>query len=634
MQTHRRRVIHLLGMMLMLASMMLQSAVAMSAPNQQTEGVLAFVNVNVIPMDTERVLEDQTVVIEGDRIAAVGPADAVTIPANAQIVQAADHYLIPGLADMHWHFGDSPDSLTLAVANGVTTIQNLNAEPPHLAWAAEVAAGERFGPRVINGPHAVGLPPDIQFVFGWLNQSTAPLFSLNSYVDALGQRFREPYGFQYDAESGRRFVHQAKELGGDFIKTNLFVTHETFDAIVETAGELGMKVQGHVWDDIGLEHYIKAGAQVHHTTELAPYLSRNAIQGIPAQKWDFQSMDKLPQLVALMQEQAMAFTPTVDISWYIRQHYVDFDALLQTPQIRYVPPTTLRGWRNREENLVYLNFGEDESNLEVMDRFDEFQAELLQALVEADVMLLAGTDCTALPGMVWGYTLHQELEMLTGYDLTPYQALATATRNPAAFMDELDEWGTAEVGKRADLVLLRANPLAEIANTQDIAGVVLRGAWHDQAALQQMLDELAATYEAQAAGAVELAPFAGEAFSGVTPTGWNELQPSVYARGNPAEDPTILGQFVVPTAERDAFLGEILTNLGVDELPPEAVRTLDAEVLSWSLYLVPGDVMVAVALAEVDANTYMVVMQASADEFDGLAEALLVPAVMALAPVK
>ena len=258
MQTHRRRFIRLLGIMLMLAASMLQSVVATAAPIQQSGSAVAFVNVNVIPMDTERALENQTVVIEGDRITAIGPADAVTVPANAQVVEAAGHYLIPGLADMHWHISRNPDSLTLAVANGITTIQNLNSMPQDLAWAAEVATGERFGPRVISGPHAVGLPPDFQFVFDWLNQRTAPLFSLNGYVVAFGQRFRDPYGFQYDAETGRRFVHHAKELGGDFIKTNIFLNREAFDAIVETAAALNMKVQGHVWGDIGLEHYIEA----------------------------------------------------------------------------------------------------------------------------------------------------------------------------------------------------------------------------------------------------------------------------------------------------------------------------------------------------------------------------------------
>jgi len=135
-------------------------------------------------------------------------------------------------------------------------------------------------------------------------------------------------------------------------------------------------------------------------------------------------------------------------------------------------------------------------------------------------------------------------------------------------------------------------------------------------------------------GEIVLEPFTNEeaGFSTVIPTGWQELQPGVYSRGNPAVDPTILGQLAAPAGDREAFLGEILTNLGVAALPETPVRVMDSDALSWSLYLVSGDPTTAVALAETDTTTYIVVLRAAADELDALADELLVPAIMALTP--
>ena len=138
------------------------------------------------------------------------------------------------------------------------------------------------------------------------------------------------------------------------------------------------------------------------------------------------------------------------------------------------------------------------------------------------------------------------------------------------------------------------------------------------------------------AGEVVLEPYTNEevGFTTVIPTGWQELQPGVYSRGNPAVDPTILVQLAAPTANSETFIGEILANLGVAALPETPVRVMDSDALSWSLYLVSGDPTTAVALAESDTTTYMVAMKASGDEFDALADSLLVPAIMAFTPAE
>ena len=244
MKTHLPSLTSILKLWLLLPMLLLPAATAAASPNTQTERVVAITHVNIIPMDSERLLEDQTIIIRGDRIAKIGPADQLTAPSNAQVIDGQGAFLMPGLADMHYHVDQDPVSLTLAVANGVTTVQNFNALPEDMALAAQTEAGQLFAPRIINGPHAVGYPPDFGFMIERVNQSLGPFFSLQAYENSL----RAPgYGFQIDAETGRKFVLHAKEIGGDFIKTNLFVGREAFDAIVETANDLDMKVQGHVW---------------------------------------------------------------------------------------------------------------------------------------------------------------------------------------------------------------------------------------------------------------------------------------------------------------------------------------------------------------------------------------------------
>jgi len=451
--------------------------------------MIAIVRVSVIPMDSERLLEDQSVIISGGRIAAMGSAAQISVPDGAQIVDGHGAFLLPGLADMHYHVDQNPTSLILAVANGVTTVQNFNATPEDITLATQTEAGELFGPRIINGPHALGLPPDADFMFRRLSKIVAPFFSLQDHINT----FRPDYDFQVDTKSGRDFVFHVKEIGGDFIKTNLFVSREAFDAIIGAAGELDMKVQGHVWGDIGLEHYIESGAQVHHVSEIAPYLSENNPQGIPLQKYDLLNVEaKLPQLIDLMQRNGMTFTLTVNLFWYAGQHYRDFKGLMAEPQLRYLPQEMVDEWQNPETNFVYQFFGPDQTSGEFPQRMEDFQSRLIKALRDAGIRLLAGTDATAAPGSVWGLSLHKEIELFNEYGLTPYQALETTTRLPAEFYDEGDEWGTVEVGKRADLLLLGANPLEDITNTREIVGVVLRGQWFPQEMLQAKLDEILA----------------------------------------------------------------------------------------------------------------------------------------------
>ena len=146
----------------------------------QAPQIAAFVKVNVIPMETEVMLENQTVIVEGDRITAIGPTDEVTVPEGAQVIDGHGAYLMPGLADMHTHLSFDPDPgfMSLYLAQGVTTIRNLNGLPIHLEWRDKVASGQWLGPTIYtSGPALAGIPADSQWI-GMLFRSAVVLLPI------------------------------------------------------------------------------------------------------------------------------------------------------------------------------------------------------------------------------------------------------------------------------------------------------------------------------------------------------------------------------------------------------------------------------------------------------------------------
>jgi hypothetical protein len=238
---------------------------------------------------------------------------------------------------------------------------------------------------------------------------------------------------------------------------------------------------------------------------------------------------------------------------------------------------------------------------------------------------------------VWGFAIHQELELFVRAGLTPYQALEASTRIPSEVMGDPEEWGTIEAGKRADMVLLGANPLDNIGSTREIVGVMVRGQWLPQETLQGMLDELAAKYEAVAQGAVTMEPVTLDAFgiSGLAPVGWKELEPGVYARGNPDVDPTMLLQLSAPGTSAESLALSALANFGLTELPAEPFGDYESATLAWTLYQLESPMApMAVAMTETDSAAYLVLLAAPGKEIEALVEAVFLPAVDALTPIE
>jgi imidazolonepropionase-like amidohydrolase len=476
-------------------------------PIAQSGETIAFVDVNVIPMDTEHVLESQTVIVQDDRIVEIGATNDISVPPRARVIDGNGMYLIPGLTDTHFHILDNMDSLTLAIANGITTVRDPNADYVRtgqeiLAARDRIKAGEQEGPMITVAKSILGPSARVQVLLDNADKVVGPWLS-GDWGNAIS--------IANDPISGRALVLKAYEEGYDIIKVNWYLNRETFDGIVAAAAELGMPVLAHVPADVGIEAVIRSGVEIQHNGNLLAFYAKDYVRQPGPNYLDIfdlsEADQRLPQLVRLMKENGVAFTPTmaVDVTAFeLFDNLPDWSraAILQRPEYRYAPPAYMSQWTNAaggEFGVVAKGRGVA-SVAEIVpppaarEQIMALHLRQLKALVEAGVPVMTGSDASAV-GVVWGFSIHEELGLFVKAGLTPYQALEASTRIPSEVMGDPQEWGTIEVGKRADLVLLNANPLEKISNTREIEGVMVSGRWLPQETLRDMLNDLAAKYQ-------------------------------------------------------------------------------------------------------------------------------------------
>ena len=429
---------------------------ALCAASDSLADTTAFINVNVIPMSTETVLEEQTVIVENGIIQLIGDVDRVAIPEEAQAVDGTDRFLIPGLAEMHAHVPDAGSGeleryLTLFVANGVTTIRGMLGRPSHLELRRKLLDGEVLGPRLVtSGPSLNGR-------------------SVSGEADA------------------RRQVREQAAAGYDFIKVHPGLSGEEFTALAETANELGIPFAGHVPVAAGVATALELGmASIDHldgylVALLPPDSYRSGGYGgffdvMLAQEIE---AEKIGDVAAAT---AAAGTWNVPTQVLIEQlvDSTSVEDLRLRPEMKYMPPETVENWvaaKNRQ--LAERGFNANTAALAV-----SLRRRLILALHEAGAGLLLGSDAPQVFN-VPGFSLHRELDVLVQSGLTPFEALATGTTAVAEFLGT--NTGTVAVGKSADLLLLDANPLEDIRNSRRIHGVMLRGQWLSAKRLDEML---------------------------------------------------------------------------------------------------------------------------------------------------
>jgi imidazolonepropionase-like amidohydrolase len=445
------------------------SAIPVAAADCCGGEILAIENVTVLPMDRERELPDQTVIVRDGRIAEIGPAATTEAPEGAVRVDGRGKVLLPGLVDMHVHVapgtGDIADpagrTLSLLVANGITTARSMIGNPDHLALRGRVERGEVTGPSLV----LAGAP---------LTGTSAPT-----------------------ADSAAALVRAQARAGYDFVKVIGGFGPDVYDAVVAAARESGLPVAGHVTPEVGLERAIAAGQQVEHLDGWVDALvaddspvAQSESQVAPGPILEHLDEGKLPALAARMRDRKIWNAPTLTLFELLLSERTA-DELASRPEMRYVPPKSLAAWREQRSAMLA-----DASPASERGRFVEIRRRTVRALDEAGAKLLAGSDSPQF-FQVAGYALHDELASLADAGLSPYAVLETATRNPAEYLGRLSESGTVEIGKRADLLLVEGDPLGDLSRLRRPVGVVLGGRWLPRAELDGLLDRVAASAAAQ-----------------------------------------------------------------------------------------------------------------------------------------
>lgn len=417
---------------------------------------VAITNVTVVPMDRERSLADQTVIIRGDRIVEVGPAASVRVPEGATRVDGRGKFLMPGVAEMHAHIpgGTAPDDLvqrvlTLFVANGVTTIRGMLGDPKHLPLRAAVARGEMLGPTIFtSGPSFNG------------NSATSPDVAV-------------------------KMVQSQKAAGYDFLKIHPGVPLAAFDAMAAEANTLKVPFSGHVPADVGLMRAL--AAKFRSIDHMDGYFEYAVKDDAPVDRKNpgFFGVNFAAHLDPTKLQKSIDETKRAGVWIVPTQGLLDMfmsadspDVMKRYPGVQYIPSAVVDNWVKQRTTFMS---GPD-FNAAANERFLAERRKLLKGLHDAGVDIVLGSDAIQTFS-VPGFSLQHEMQAMARAGLTPYQIYVTGTRNVARFFGREKEVGTVEAGKIADLVLVDANPLADVGNFAKQTGVLVGGRWHVRADL-------------------------------------------------------------------------------------------------------------------------------------------------------
>jgi cytosine/adenosine deaminase-related metal-dependent hydrolase len=420
-----------------------------------------FTNVTVLPMDREGALTDHAVVVADGRIVTVAPSAEIDVPADATAIDGSGKWLMPGLVDMHVHTWVESEHV-LFLANGVTTVRNMFGSPTHLTWRAEVESGERLAPTIVTaGPIVDGSPP----IWPGSTVVTTP-------------------------EQAVEVVNAHVEQGYDFVKVYAVLPVEVYAALVEAAEDVGLPVDGHVPNAVGLggvlvsgqrtlEHLIGYETWLEHPE--SPVAGRNDWMS-RFQAWQHLDEERTPRAVVKTVEAGIWNCPTLVVmqKWLTAEQR---ELELEQPYMKYVSEPQIGMWKNMTANMT-------DEVMRAAASGDLARTELVRALHSGGAPILLGTD-QGNPWVVAGFSVHQELANLVNAGLTPWEALRAGTRSPAECLEQTDEFGAVAAGLRADLVLLDADPTQDVGNAAKIAGVMVRGRWLPASDLQQRLEATA-----------------------------------------------------------------------------------------------------------------------------------------------
>jgi cytosine/adenosine deaminase-related metal-dependent hydrolase len=437
-------------------------------PPSSEPATSAFVGVTVVPMDAQRVLPNQIVLVRGERILEVGDADSIVVPRRAKRIDGRGLFLLPGLADMHVHLLEAKAYFPLFLANGVTTVRHMATPPDVRALRGQVKCGAIIGPTIYTaGPILDGSPPV------W------------SGSDVVTTR-----------DEAERVIAQQKRDGYDFLKIYDNLLPPAYEAIADAAVRVHMNIAGHVPPHVGLKRVLDAHQKsIEHLTGYFEWLQKAEspfIQGDEQEVFahpahmlakrqglaNWVAESRIPQIAAATAKAGTWNVPTL-VAWRNMTPSAERDAAWKRPGMSYATPM-LRKWWNSDTGYTANDWAAKRHG-------DAVRFEIVKALHDAGARLLVGTD-TPHPFVIPGFSVHQELANFVNAGLSPYEALKAATVDAAEFMDASGEFGVIRTGARADLLLVEANPLEDVRNASRIVGVMVRGHWLSRETLQRELD--------------------------------------------------------------------------------------------------------------------------------------------------
>ena len=416
--------------------------------------------VNVISMLDPGIQADRDVTVRDGRILSIG-AGGSPVPADARVIDGTDRFLIPGLAEMHAHVpverAYRDEVLFLWVANGVTTARGMLGDPSHLALRDDLLAHRVLGPRLIT---------------------SGPSFSGRSAggPGAVAERVRAQH-----------------EAGYDFLKIHPGLSADEFEALATTARETGITFAGHVTASVGLWRSLAAGqTTVDHLDGYFNVLVPDDVRPPEGAAFSF-GLGLAPFVDAARvgaaaertRQSGGAVVPTETLLENTA-NAPEWEAMTRRPEFRYLPGDLRQRYVERQRRVA------PRIDAASAAAFLATRKALIKALHDAGVPVLLGSDSPQTFN-VPGFSIHRELESMLAAGLTPFEALATGTSAPASFFGTSD-WGAIAPGRAADLILLTANPLIDIAATRRIEGVMVRGRWLDRAELDEGLAAIAARH--------------------------------------------------------------------------------------------------------------------------------------------
>lgn len=434
------------------------AAALAQTPQPQPPSVMAFVAVNVVPMDSDRVLHRQTVLVENGKISAIG--SRISVPDDARIIDGhGSAFLLPGLADMHTH-SDTAEDMKVYLANGVTTLLNMGDASNGFIARAKPAIndGRKPGPHIYASFVVDGSPRYGHFTV------TTP-------------------------DEARWIVRLAKTNGYEFIKVYNNLSPECFQALVDEGRLQHLGIVGHGITSVGLEHQLDAGQiMVAHAEEFL-YTVFSKPDAEPTDSAPDPA--RIPQAIAMVMRNKAFVTADLNTYATIARQWGKpevVESFFKLPEIRYVSPDDRMAWHGEGYTA---RKGELTAKLDFLGRF-------VKAMSEAGVPLIIGTDAPGIPGLAPGYSLHDDLRALENTGLTRYQVLSAATRTAGELIRRsvpgAEAFGTITPGSRADLILSAKNPLEDLSTLRKPLGVMANGHWYADSELQTLLDEVAGKY--------------------------------------------------------------------------------------------------------------------------------------------